>query len=100
MPRNCLKICAKTCPETASKSVQTQQYGPALMVAVPFLGFRALDSLEIVPFMHLLLLSSLQAAPWNSSPLKLLLGIRASHQKLSSWINRAQMKSQRFYLPY
>jgi len=71
VPKNCLEICAKTCPETASKSVQTQQYGPALMVVVPFLGFRALDSLEIVPFMHLPLLSSLQAAPWNSSLFKL-----------------------------
>jgi len=39
VPRNCLEICAKTCPETASKSVQTQQYGPALMVAVPSLVF-------------------------------------------------------------
>ena len=85
----------KTCPETASKSVQkrAQKLPRNLCKNVPrnyleicansavrpsingggtFLGFRALDSLEIVPFMHLLLLSSLQAAPWNSSLFKLL----------------------------
>ena len=57
----------KTCPVSAFISAVR----PSINGGCTFLGFRALDSLEIVPFMHLLLLSSLQAAPWNSSLFKL-----------------------------
>ena len=94
VPRNYLEICAKTCPEITSKSVQKRAQKlprnlcknvprnyleicansavrPSINGGCTFLGFRALDSLEIVPFMHLLLLSSLQATPWNSSLFKL-----------------------------
>ena len=49
----------------------SQQYGPALMVDVPFLGFHALESSRNRA-LHAFStsLSSLQAAPWNSSLFK------------------------------
>ena len=87
---NVLKVCLGN---NALKCL-SRQYGPTLMVAC-CLGFRALDSSRnralhqewsLSHSSSPTSLSSLQAAPWNSSPLKLLLGIRASHQKISSWI--------------
>ena len=102
---NVLKVCLGN---SALLKCLSQQYGPALMVAC-CVGFRALDSSwkscpssksEACLSLHLPLLSLLSKlllgtrALSNSS-----LGIRASHQKLSSWI-MCQMKSHALYLPY